>query len=352
MDNKDRMDKDLGFMLKYENVAWFEDGKVKILDRRVYPIETRYEICSNYKEVRDAIKNMVTQSAGPYTAAFMGMALAAYEAKDFTEGKFIKHMNEAKLALANARETTSFRMAQVTQRAYDIAKDAIEKDLVPYEEIFKGAVESLERRYSAINEVAKNLAKLMPDEGAIMTQCFGETIVGYMMLRAKDLGKKIKVYCPETRPFLQGARLTASVLRSQGEDVTVITDNMGAWTMKEKNISLFTSAADSITKEGYVVNKVGTLQLAICAKYMGIPYFVTGIPDLGKSIDDISIEKRDSHEATSFMGKSHVMKGVKGFYPAFDVTPPELVSAVVTDRGVFAPYDLASYGNMGEVDYY
>lgn len=114
------------------------------------------------------------------------------------------------------------------------------------------------------------------------------------MLRAKELGKKIKVYCPETRPFLQGARLTASVLRSQGEDVTVITDNMGAWTMKEKNISLFTSAADSITKEGYVVNKVGTLQLAICAKYMGIPYFVTGIPDLGKSINDISIEKRSS----------------------------------------------------------
>ena len=159
MDKNNRMDKDLGFMLKYENVAWFEDGKVKILDRRIYPIETRYEICSNYKEVRDAIKNMVTQSAGPYTAAFMGMVLAAYEAKDFTEGKFIKHMNEAKLALANARETTSFRMMQVTERAYDIAKDAIEKGLVPYEEIFKGALESLERRYSAINEVAKKFSK-------------------------------------------------------------------------------------------------------------------------------------------------------------------------------------------------
>ena len=99
MDKNSRMDKDLGFMLKYENVAWFEDGKVKILDRRIYPIETRYEICSNYKEVRDAIKNMVTQSAGPYTAAFMGMVLAAYEAKDFTEGKIIKHMNEASLLL-------------------------------------------------------------------------------------------------------------------------------------------------------------------------------------------------------------------------------------------------------------
>lgn len=352
MDKNNRMDKDLGFMLKYENVAWFEDGKVRILDRRVYPIETRYEVCTSYKEVRDAIKNMVTQSAGPYTAAFMGMALAAYEAKDFTEGKFLKHMNEAKLALANARETTSFRMEKVTQRAYDIAKDAIEKDLVPYEEIFNGAIESLERRYSKINEVAKNLASLMPDEGAIMTQCFGETIVGYMMLRAREMGKKIKVYCPETRPFLQGARLTASVLRSQGEDVTVITDNMGAWTMKEKNISLFTSAADTITKEGCVVNKVGTLQLAICAKHFGIPYYVTGIPDLDKSVDDVSIEKRDPYEAISFMGKSHVMKGVKGYYPAFDITPSDLVTAVVTDRGVFKPEDLASYASMGEVDYY
>lgn len=346
------IDKDLAFMLKFKNVAWFEDGKVRILDRRVYPMEVRYEVCENYKEVRDAIRNMVTQSAGPYAAAGMGMALAAYEFRDKKEGELLKHLNEAKEVLANARPTTKYRMQKVTLRAYETAKRAIAEGRKPYEAIFEDTLKSMEKRYERINEAAKHLARLFPDKGAIMTQCFGESIVGFMMLRAAEMNKDIKVYTPETRPFLQGARLTASVIRDQGFDVTVISDNMTAMTMKEKNISLFTSAADAITKEGFVVNKVGTLAIAIIAKYFAVPYFVSGIPDMDKSVKDVKIEERDMDELIYFMGKKTVMDGVKGYYPAFDITPPHLVSGVVSDRGVFSPYDLKSYLDGGSIDYY
>jgi Predicted translation initiation factor 2B subunit, eIF-2B alpha/beta/delta family len=126
--------------------------------------------------------------------------------------------------------------------------------------------------------------------------------------------------------------------------VTVITDNMPAYVMEEKKVDLFTSAADAICMDGYVVNKVGTYQIAIVAKYLKIPYFVTGIPDIGhESISTVTIEKRDGDFVLQAMGVKTAKEGVKGYYPSFDITPPHLVSGVVTDRGIFSPYDLKRY---------
>lgn len=344
-----RQDKDLAFMLQYENVAWYEDGKVRILDRRVYPREVRFEICNNYKEVAQAITDMVTQSAGPYVAAGMGMALAAYEAKEMNEKNMLEYLNNAANTLSTARPTTTKRMRLIVDECLQAAKKAMDSGSKVDEAIFIHTLEHNNNRYRRIGKVAEFLADMFPQKGTIMTQCFGETIVGLMLREAKKRGNDIKLIVPETRPYFQGARLTASVAYDQGFDVTVITDNMPAYVMQEKHVDLFTSAADAICLDGYIVNKVGTFQIAIVAKYMGIPYFVTGIPDKGHDkISTVTIEERDANFVLQAMGVKTAMDGVKGYYPSFDITPPHLVSGVVTDRGIFSAYDLNRYFNEND----
>lgn len=339
-----RVDKDLAFMLQYENVAWYENGQVRILDRRVYPREVRFEICNNHKEVAVAITDMVTQSAGPYTACGMGMALAAYEARNLNSNDMWKYLTDAANTLATARPTTTKRMKIIVEGCLEAAKGAMSRGGKVDEAIFFHTVETVNNRYIKMDRVANYLVDMFPQKGTIMTQCFGETIVGLMLREAKARNMDIKVICPETRPYFQGARLTASVAYDQGFDVTVITDNMPAYVMQNKKVDLFTSAADAICLDGHIVNKIGTFQIAIVAKHLGIPYFVTGIPDRGHDkISTVTIEERDADFVLQAMGVKTAMDGVKGYYPSFDITPPHLVSGVVTDKGIFSAYDLNRY---------
>lgn len=348
-----REDHGLAFMLQYENVAWYEAGSVKILDRRIYPTRIEFVTCNSHQQVAQAIADMVTQSAGPYTAASMGMALAAYECKALKEEQQLAYLKEAAYRLSHARPTTVNRMTLIVNGCIQVAEKALKEGKAVDEAIFLHTIGSMNRRYSKIEEVAHHLVPLFPDKGNVMTQCFGETIVGMMLRVAKEKNKNIKLFCPETRPYLQGARLTASVAYDQGFDVTVITDNMPAFTMETKGIDLFTSAADSICLDGHIVNKVGTMQIAIAAHYFGVPYFVTGIPDEAlKTIDQVKIEERNPAEVTEFRGIKTTLEGVKGYYPAFDITPPKLISGVVTDRGVYSPYDLKSYYDSESENYW
>ena len=302
-----RMDEGLAFLLQYENVAWYEDGKVRILDRRVYPREVRFVTCTTYMEVAYAIRDMVTQSAGPYTAAGMGMALAAHEIEHKTEEEQIKFLEKASYDISHARPTTANRMGIITNNCLEAAKKALSQGKNASEAIFNTTVDSLNRRYSTMEKVGEYLADMFPQNGTIMTQCFGETIIGMMLRAAKKRNNDIKIYCAETRPYLQGARLTASCCSQMGFDTTVITDNMVAYTMQNKNVDLFTSAADTIARDGHIANKIGTLQIAILAKHFGIPYFVTGIPDIGKkSGADIIIEERDPKEVLSSLSLIHI----------------------------------------------
>ena len=339
-----REDRDLAFMLQYNNVAWYEDGKVRILDRRIYPSQKRFEICESHQEVAKAVTDMVTQSAGPFLAAGMGMALAAYEARNMGRVDLLNFLNRAADTIASARPTTAKRMRLIVDGCLEAARSAVDLDRRLDEVIFEHTIKVTNERYARVGLVAKNLVDMFPEKGTIMTQCFGETIVGMMLREAKDRGKNIKLFVPETRPYFQGARLTASVAYDQGFDVTVITDNMPAFVMERKGVDVFTSAADAICMDGYVVNKIGTFQIAIVAKYMGVPYFVTGVPDRGhETIDTVTIEERDPDFVLQAMGVRTAMEGVKGFYPSFDATPPHLVSGVVTDKGIFSPYDLYRY---------
>jgi methylthioribose-1-phosphate isomerase len=317
---------------------------VRILDRRIYPVRTEYVACRHHTEVAEAIRDMVTQSGGPYTAADMGMALAAYEARDKSGAALMEYLEQAAYTLSHARPTTVKKMARVVEKSLAAARKALDTGGKVDEALFNHALEFLNRRYAKSAQIAKYLVDKFPDNGTVMTQCFAETIVGMMLRECRERGKKIKVICPETRPYLQGARLTASVVCDQGFDVTLITDNMPGYVLREKNVDVFTSAADVICMDGHIVNKIGTFQIALAAHYWGIPYFVTGVPNLEHpTISTVKIEERDEDFVLQAMDVRTTLPGVKGFYPAFDITPPKLCAGVVTDKGIFSPYDLERY---------
>lgn len=347
-----RMDQNMPFLLKYENVAWYENGKMRILDRRVFP-EVNFVECSSYQEVVRAIADMVTQSAGPYTAVGMGMALAAYQVRDKSQAEQESFLRKAAYDLAHARPTTANRYGQITENCANVAIAALEAGRDPVEAVVETTIESLNRRYSTMQLVGDSLCELVPENGTILTQCFGETIIGTLIRAALKKGKSFRVFCAETRPYLQGARLTSSCFAEMGFDTTVITDNMVAYSMQHEGIDLFTSAADSIARDGHIANKIGTFQIAILAKHFGLPYYVTGIPDVDKrSGDDIVIEMRDPEQVLNYRGIRNTLPQVKAIYPSFDVVPPELISGIVTDNGVYRPDELDRYFESGVRKFY
>ena len=349
----ERQDKDLAFMLQYENIAWYENGEVRILDRRVYPAKVSFVVCKTHQEVTQAIRDMVTQSAGPFTAAAMGMALAAYECRDKSKAEQSDFLEKASYNISHARPTTVKRMELITRGCLDAAKQPLEEGKDTALAIREHAVNTNNIRYAKVGKIAEYLVDMIPQNGTVMTQCFGETIVGQMLRVCRERGNAIKVVCPETRPYFQGARLTATVAHDMGFDTTVITDNMPAWYMEQEGVDVFTCAADAICLDGHIVNKVGTCQIAIVAKYMGVPMFATGAPDRGHpDAASIKIEMRDPEFPLQAMGVRTADKGVKGWYPSFDITPPHLVSGVVTDRGIFSPYDLNRYFAEGDLGLY
>ena len=346
-----RADQDLAFLLKYENIAWYDEGLVRILDRRIYP-KINFVTCKTHQEVAKCLTDMVTQSAGPYTAGPMGMALAAWECRNLDENGQLEYLQKACQTLYNARPTTKSRMKIVTEGCIPVAQKAIHEGKRADLAIRDHVVEANNRRYDKMAKAASYLVDMFPNNGTVMTQCFAETILGMMLRTCKERNKTIRLFVPETRPYFQGARLTATVCQQMGFDTTLITDNMPAFVMAKEKVDVFTCAADAICCDGYVFNKVGTSQIAICAKHFGVPVFVSGSPDLGHPTwDTVTIEMRDPSFTLQAMGVQTVAEGVKGYYPAFDMTPPHLISGIVTDKGIYSPYDLKRYfisGNDGE----
>ena len=348
-----RADENLAFMLQYENVAWYEDGKVRILDRRIYPAKVEFVTCLKHEEVAQAIADMVTQSAGPYLAAGMGMALAAWQIRNADQKEQKEFLKTAAEDIATARITTANRYRVITNGCLQAAYAAIDRGENAVEAIIQRTLDSLNRRYATMEKVAEYLVDQIPEKGRVLTQCFGETIVGMMCRVAQRRNRLVEFYHAETRPYLQGARLTSSVCHEMGFSSTVITDNMVAYAMENKGISLFTSAADTIAGDGHIANKVGTMQIAILAKYFHIPYFVTGIPDADKrSKADIIIEERDPQQVLCYRGINNTLPGVQAIYPSFDITPPYLIDGVITDKGVYSAYDVAAYFDEAVSQFY
>ncbi len=344
-----REDDGLAFILRFENIAWYDNGVVTILDRRVYPMEIKYVKCSTHFEVAHAIRDMVTQSEGPYLAAAMGMVLAMHTAYKTGVKNIPIYLKEAAVVLCSARPTTSAQMSQIVRGSCKIAEQELDKEKSPgeiLESLFQYALDYANNNYQKYASIGESLADLIPNNGTILTQCFGGTIVGTLLRACRNKNKNIKIYSAETRPYYQGSRLTASVAADMGFDISVICDNMPAYIIGKNKIDIFTSASDVITMDGHIINKVGTFQIALVCNYFGVPYYCTGTPDQShKDISTVEIEERDPTYVMESLGVKITMDGVKGYYPAFDITPPEFCTGVVTDKGIFTPQSVKNYFN-------
>jgi methylthioribose-1-phosphate isomerase len=339
-----RADEGLPFLLRYENVANYRDGEVWILDRRKYPAKEEFVRCTDYREVAGAIADMVTQSGGPWLAAALGMVSAAKEVRNLPAERAKEKLKRAADVLIHARPTTSANMKTHILRILKVAEDAIDQGKDAESATYAYVQKNLETRYRNSRQIATYTVDLLPNDVTILTQCYAETLIGFVLLVFQEKGKKVSLICPETRPYLQGARLTASVACDMGVPVTVITDNMPAYILSKGMAQAFISAADVITLDGYVVNKIGTFQIALAAHFYGVPYYALGAPSAGNpALSSVEIEERNPEETVHAMGIRTAKEGVKGYYPAFDVTPPGLIRAVVTPKGVFSPSDLKRY---------
>jgi methylthioribose-1-phosphate isomerase len=334
----------LGFLIHPQNVARYEDGKVIILDRRIYPMKVEFVTCNTYTEVIQAIRDMVTQSMGPWLASACGMVLAAHQARQLKSSEAEDFLKKAADEIGHARPTTAAFQVRHMQRILTVILEALHDGGDIEQAAFDFVNKILEERYEEDRTIGAYTASMLPDKVRLLTQCFAETYIGYTLHEARKAEKDISLICPETRPFLQGARLTSSMAREMDIPVTVVTDNMPAFMMSQGLVDVFACAADVVTLDGYAVNKVGTFQLAIAAHYHKIPCYILRNPSLSEpSIKNVKIEMRNPEESLKALGTRTVKAGVTGFYPAFDITPPTLISGVVTSKGVFSPFDLNNH---------
>jgi len=334
----------LPFIFRRENVVRYEDGIVWILDRRVYPFETRFERCASYEAVARAIEQMVTQSGGPGYAAGYGMVQAAHQTRSESAERIGAELETAAQRLIATRPTNNLIRLMV-ERTLKAGREALangenaEQALL---QVMEDAYADRHRRGMALGEAG---ASLIADGDTILNHCWAEWGIVYTLAVALQQGKKLSAFCSETRPYLQGSRLTADAIADMGIPTTVITDNMPAHLMSQGRISTFFAGADRVTMDGSVVNKIGTLQLAICAQHYGVPFyaFCFGPDPKAPTPASVVMEERDPEDVLHCLGMRTATPKAKGYYPAFDVTPPALVSGLVTNRGVFPPGRIGEY---------
>lgn len=334
----------LPFLAKPENIVRYEDGVVTMLDRRNYPFEIKFAVCPTYEDVARAIEEMVTQSLGPGYAAAYGMAQAAHEAeRETAPGRLARMERAAKRLIATRPTNHDIRTNATAMLAH--AKTVIAAD-GELERAMLADVDALfESRHQMSLALGTYASALIHDGDTILTHCWAETTLIYTLRCALDQGKRVSAFCTETRPYLQGARLTANAVSDMGIPTTVITDNMPAYVLSQGKIQAFFCGTDRVTMDGCVVNKVGTLGIALACKRFGVPFYpFCYAPDLNaKTLADVPIEERNPDETLYCRGVRTATEGVRGYYPAFDATPADLVTGVATDRGVFPPDRLAAY---------
>lgn len=328
-----------------ETLKWTDSG-VLFIDQTKLPTEEIWVTCRNYEAVADAIRTMIVRGAPAIgVAAAMGIALGARELDVTSISEFRHGIGQICRVMGKTRPTAvnlfwairrmQRRFEEISGRPIPLIKQAlIDEALAIYSEDI-----------ATNRTMGANGAVLMPDSGGVLTHCnagalatagYG-TALGVIRAAVED-GKKIHVFADETRPFLQGARLTAWELMKDNIPVTLITDNMAGVMMAQGKIQAVIVGADRIAANGDTANKIGTYTVAILAKEHGIPMYVAApfstvdleTPDGG----GIPIEQRAAHEVTHFGGKQIAPTGVSVENPAFDVTPARYIRAIITERGV------------------
>ena len=314
---------------------WFEDGALHLLDQRRLPARAEIVAVRSARATAEAIREMVVRGAPAIgCAAAYGMALAARAGEDFETAR--QALLESRPTAVNLRWAVE-RLWRVQPRTFEALK--AEADRVLAEDL------------AACKAIGRNGAALVPDGKGILTHCNagGLATAGYgtalgVVRAALEAGKKCAVFADETRPWLQGARLTAWELLQDGIPVTLLPDVAAASLLGSGRVGCVVVGADRIARNGDTANKVGTYPLALAAQAAEVPFFVaapTSTVDLrARSGSEIPIEQRSPAEVTHLAGARVAAEGVEVFNPAFDVTPARYISAIVTERGVArAPFE-------------
>lgn len=326
-----------------DSVRLTED-ELLILDRRVFPFERRWVRCATVEEAAQAIEDMVTQSSGPLFAASAAMVLAAREARGLAPEPAAAQVRAAGQRLIATRPTNNHirDAVQAVLEVLDVGPLAGDDLVAAIGGQATAHAEAYRARCAALGEHA---AGLLPDGAAILTHCWADLFLTATVDAARRAGKRLTFVCTETRPYLQGARLTAATLLEYGYVPTVITDGMIPVALTEGLADTVLVAADRVTLDGHVVNKVGTLAAALAARACGTPFYVlVDAPDpQAAHVEDVVIERRDGAEVLHVLGKRSAAEGTVGYYPAFDVTPPNMVSQIVTAKGAFEPSSVARH---------
>jgi methylthioribose-1-phosphate isomerase len=337
--------------MNFRTIEW-RDDKVFMIDQRKLPVEEVYVECSDYKQVADAIKTMVIRGAPAIgVAAAMGVALGSlgidpqscktYEAFAQRMETVFQTLMETRPTAVNLRwGLERMRRVMESSRSLDVPalQDRLHAEaLAVYEEDI--AINKKMGHFG--QELIQNGDTVLThcNAGALATAGWG-TALG-VLYSAREAGKKFEVIADETRPFLQGARLTAWELEKNKIPVTLITDNMAAAFMRQKKIQRVIVGADRIAANGDVANKIGTYGVAVLARQHDIPFYVAAplstIDLKCPTGDQIPIEERSADEVTNFFHQRVAPAGIKVRNPAFDVTPNEFVTAIITERGIARP---------------
>ncbi len=334
-----------------ETMRWQHDA-LELLDQTRLPQECIFITCTDYARVKLAIERLEVRGAPAIgAAAAFAMVLGARQCADKPD--FLGALDSVRAALISARPT-AVNLAWAANRQFALAQELNKQEYAPYK-IIKAleaaAVKIYEDDISNNKKIGDYGAAILPDAAVVLTHCNAGALAtcGWgtalgVIRSAHAIGKIKMVYADETRPLLQGARLTAYELVEDGIPTTLITYNMAAWTMKTTGVYAVVTGADRIAANGYKANKIGTYGVALAAKAHGIPFYIAA----PKSTFDFSIasgaeipiEERRAEEVKHFRSEQTAPEKAGVFNPAFDVTPAELISGIITEYGVLtAPYE-------------
>ena len=333
-------------------LQWLGDarrGHLRLLDQTKLPAETAFLDCRDAQGLWEAIRRLVVRGAPAIgVAAAYGMVIAAQWVPDNADfitgveaaGEYLKTSRPTAVNLAWAVHRVCRRAQGTLSNRFDGIREAMLEEAKAIHAEDEAMCLAIGR--GAAGLVAKCTGVLTHcNAGALATAGIGTATAGMYLAHAE--GARFTVYCDETRPLLQGSRLTAWELMQAGIEAVVITDSMAAQVMREGRVQMVITGADRIAANGDVANKIGTYGLAVLAVRHGIPFYVAApysTFDLGlASGGGIPIEQRSSEEITEGFGRRTAPVGVKTYSPAFDVTPAELIAAIITDRGVIQPVD-------------
>jgi len=326
-------------------IAW-QDDYVVMIDQRKLPFKETYVVCKTAEQVVEAIRKMVIRGAPAIgVAAAMGLALGARRIKARNRSTFERHFRRICDKMAGARPTAS-NLFWAIQSMQQVLKDHPRANVDQLKDQLRQKADELLAEDQEINKSIGLCGQtVIPDGATVLTHCNAGALAtaGYgtalgVVRAAWEAGKRIQVLADETRPFLQGSRLTAWELQQDNIPVTLITDNMAGYLMNSGKVQLIVVGADRIAANGDVANKIGTYSLAVLARENKVPFYVAAplsTVDLSVATGkDIPIEERDPQEVTHSLGRAIAPFGVNAWNPAFDVTPNRFIAGIITEKGI------------------